>query len=127
MSQPTSKVSCPLLVLKVQEPQISGDNLADALRDELLNLYEASTAVHVILDMSHVRYLSSAGIRPLLSLNRKVREREGRLILAALQTEVEGVLSATRLITIGRSGAATFESQPDVAEAVSALFGPEKA
>ena len=100
-----------------------GDTVADALRDELLAVYERSGAVHVIIDMAQVEYLSSAGIRPLLALNRQVREREGRLILCKLLETVHGVLLATRLVSTSRAAPATFENFPTIQEAVASLGG----
>ena len=55
-------------------------------------------------------------------LNRKVREREGRLILCRLSREVESVFVATRLISSGRSMPATFESHPDVPSSIASLY-----
>ena len=123
MSEHQSRyVQCPVLVLRVTESQVMGDTIADALRDEFLALYETSQATHVVIDMGQVVYLSSAGIRPLLSLNRKVREREGRLILCHLSSDVEGVFVATRLISSSRSIPATFESHPDVPTSIASLY-----
>ena len=61
-------------------------------------------------------------LRPLLSLNRKVREREGRLILCRLNSDVEGVFVATRLISAGRVMPATFENHPDVPTSIASLY-----
>jgi anti-anti-sigma factor len=113
---------CSLIVVRVTESQLMGDVVADGLRDQLLALYEQSEAVHVVLDMEQVRYLSSAGIRPLLSLNKKVREREGRLALCRLSEDVEGVLLATRLISPNSAAPSAFESHPDVPSSVASLY-----
>jgi anti-anti-sigma factor len=115
-------VQCPVLVLRVTESQVMGDTVADALRDQLLAMYDQTGAVHVVVDMEQVSYLSSAGIRPLLALNREVREREGRLILCGLTRDVEGVFIATRLISPSHSAPATFESAPDVSTAIAHLY-----
>src|SRR5437870_642336 len=96
--QPTMHSQSTLLVMRVTATQVMGDTIADQLRDEFLTRYEQSGATHAIIDMEAVHYLSSAGIRPLLSLNRRVREREGRLILTNMSHDVEGVFVATRLI-----------------------------
>jgi anti-anti-sigma factor len=123
MSQPQpSHAVCSLIVVRVTQDQVVGDTIADALRDQLLALYTNSGAVHAVIDMQEVKYLSSAGIRPLLSLSKKVREREGRLILAGLTDEVEGVFVATRLISTSGSMPATFESHPDVPSSVASLY-----
>ena len=123
MSEQQSRyVQCPVLVLRVTESQVMGDTVADALRDEMLALYEQTGATHVVIDMEQVTYLSSAGIRPLLALNRQVRDREGRLVLCGLTRDVEGVFVATRLISTTRSVPATFENAADVATAVAGLY-----
>ncbi len=123
MSEQQSRyVQCPVLVARITEAQVMGDTVADALRDNLLALYEQTAATHVVIDMEKVAYLSSAGIRPLLALNRQVREREGRLVLCGLNRDVEGVFVATRLISNNRSTPATFENAPDVPTAIAALY-----
>lgn len=119
---PPSYSHCPVLVLRVAEPNVMGDTVADALRDDLLARYEQAGATHVVLDLSGVSYLSSSGIRPLLALNRQVRAREGRLVLCGLRPDVQGVFIATRLVSSGGSSPATFESQPDVPAAVAHLY-----
>ncbi len=115
-------VQCPVLVVRVTEAQVMGDTVADALRDQLLALYDQTGATHAVIDMEQVAYLSSAGIRPLLALNREVREREGRLILCGLNPDVEGVFVATRLISHSHSAPATFESAPDISSAIAHLY-----
>jgi anti-anti-sigma factor len=99
-----------------------GDAIADVLRDDFLALYKQTGAIHTVIDMEQVEYLSSAGIRPLLALNREVREREGRLILCNLTADVESVFVATRLITSNRTTPATFEHAADVPTAVAHLY-----
>jgi anti-anti-sigma factor len=117
------QVSCSILVLRLLQQQLSGDIQAEAVRDELLAQLDASKAENVILDMSAVKYLSSAGITPLLTLVKAVREHEGRLILAGLTPDVEGVMTASRLIAPSKSMPAPFEHQPDVPAAVQSLVG----
>jgi anti-anti-sigma factor len=120
--QPYRHLTCPVVVLRVTEPHVSGDTVADALRDELLTVYQHSAAVHAVVDFRQVSYISSAGIRPLLALHRSVRDRGGRLILTGLGGDVEGVLKATRLLSNAGASPATFEQRPDVPAAVAALY-----
>ncbi len=123
MSDPkTPYAKCSLLVVRVTQTQIMGDTVADGLRDQLLSLYDDTGAMHVILDMQAVTYLASTGIRPLLAMNKKVRERQGRFILCCLHDEVRGVLAATRLISSSSSAPATFETRDTVPEAVASLY-----
>jgi stage II sporulation protein AA (anti-sigma F factor antagonist) len=123
MSEEASKyLSCPVVVLRLTESQVTGDTVADALRDELLGAYQGSGAVHVVVDLQQVGFLSSAGLRPLLTLNRSVRERGGRLLLCGLSPHVEEVFTATRLVSTHGAAPAAFEKFPDVPSAVAGLY-----
>jgi anti-anti-sigma factor len=114
-------MSCPLIILRVAEKQVTGEAMADRLRDEFLAAYEGSGAVNAILDLAKVAYVSSIGLRPLLGLNRIVREKEGRLILCNLSEAVAGVLTAAQLIKPGGSSPAAFETQSTLPEAIAHL------
>jgi anti-anti-sigma factor len=113
---------CPLVVVKVTEAQIRGDNLSDALRDELLAVATQTQAVYVVLDFQTVTFLGSTGIRPLLSLNRYLHTRGGRLILCNLNDNIREVFEQTRLISTGGSTHVVFEVQPDVPTAIAAVY-----
>src|SRR5262249_19720195 len=126
MSEPRSRrVSCPVVVLRIQEAQIIGDTLAEEMRDEFLTVCSQTAAANVVLDLQRVVYISSAGFRPLLSLLREVRTRGGRMVLCGLQPLVQEAFAITRLISTGGSAPAAFEVQPDVPSAVANLdLGP---
>jgi anti-anti-sigma factor len=47
---------------------------------------------HLLLDFSRVSYLSSAGMRVLLSLTKKLSAKKGALLLFSLTDEVEEVI-----------------------------------
>ena len=126
MSESQSRmVGCPVVVLSLHEPEINSDAIAEVLRDELLTRYLRAGAVHAVLDLRAVRYLSSAGFRPLLSLNRHVRERGGRLVLCNLQPQVEEVFSVTRLIDASGAGRAAFLALPTAPTAVAHVYQAE--
>ena len=114
-------VACPVVVLSLREAQINDETSAETLRDELLSIYLHSTAVNAVLDFRAVTYLSSAGFRPLLSLNRHVRQRGGRVVLCNLRPQVEEVFSVTRLIDPTGAIPAAFAVQPTAADAVGQL------
>jgi anti-anti-sigma factor len=122
MAEPqATQVSCPVVVLRIETAQVSGDTVAEALRDEFLTIYSRSRAQNAVLDLRPVMYLSSAGFRPLLSLLRAVHGRGGRLVLFGLRPSVEETFTTTRLISTRGSGPSTFELQPDLAAAVASL------
>ena len=114
-------VDCPLVVLRLRETQLNSETTSERLRDELLALYLQSSAVNAILDLRTVTYLSSAGFRPLLSLNRQIRERGGRLVLCNLRPEVEEIFTVTRLVDPTGKERTAFLLQPTLGAAVNHL------
>lgn len=118
-------VGCPVVILALERAEVNSDALAEELLDELLTHYLNTDAVHVVLDFREVRYLSSAGFRPLLSLNRRVRERGGRMVLCNLRPEVEEVLHVTRLLDAAGTGRAAFTARPTAAAAVAHVYASE--
>src|SRR5206468_3314274 len=75
MSEPIKHLACPVVVIRLAVAELKGDDLADEVREQLLVLYHRTQAENVVVDFRGVTYLSSAGFRPLLSLQRAVRER----------------------------------------------------
>jgi len=49
----------------------------------------------IILDMSKVAYMSSAGLRILLSIYRQISSNQGKLILVGLSEELKETMSMT--------------------------------
>ena len=47
---------------------------------------------HLLLDFSRIDYLSSAGLRLLLSATKKLKEKKGNLILFSLQEDVNEII-----------------------------------
>ena len=124
MAEPNfHRSQCPVLVLRLCDAQVTGDVLAESLRDDLLERVERAGAANVVLDMKAVTYLSSTGISPLLALAKVVRSNEGRLALAGLTPDVLGVLVATRLVSSERGVPAPFETHADVPSAVASIYG----
>jgi anti-sigma B factor antagonist len=50
---------------------------------------------NIIMDMSNVAYMSSAGLRMLLSAYRQVSSNQGRIILVGLSEELQDTMSMT--------------------------------
>src|SRR5262245_48879292 len=122
MAEPNKYLTCPVVVTHLAVAELRGDELADQLREQLLTFYHRAQAANVVVDMRGVTYLSSAGFRPLLSLQRAVREGGGRLVLCNLDPKVAEVFGVMRLIGGGGVSRATFEVQPDVPAAVASLY-----
>jgi stage II sporulation protein AA (anti-sigma F factor antagonist) len=110
-----------VLTLAITDQQVQGDQLSDGLRKEFFQALEQSQGRHVVVDLGQVKYLGSAGFRPLLSLYRRVRDQGGSMVLCNLNPDVEEVFRITRLISTSRSFTAPFETAPSLQEAVAHL------
>ena len=110
-----------VLVITPAERQVQGDELADALKREFFLALSDFQAGRVVLDFQEVKFLGSAGFRPLLSLHRRLRDQGGAMLLCNLSPEVAEVFHITRLISTSRSFTAPFDTAATVDEAVARL------
>src|SRR5262245_11301401 len=65
--------------------------------DEIWKTLPPETS-HVVLDLTQVEYLSSVGIRSLVTAERSLRQRHGRTTLAGLSPFVARILETTGLL-----------------------------
>ncbi|MEB3227738.1 MAG: STAS domain-containing protein [Synechocystis sp.] len=80
----------------IQVATLSGDidaNTAPIVTEKILPLVEAHSKI--LLDMSQVAYMSSAGLRMLLSLYRQATAQERQLVLVGLSEDVQDTMSVT--------------------------------
>ncbi|MGB3208999.1 MAG: anti-sigma factor antagonist [Crinalium sp.] len=89
--------------------QVSVDTLQQVTMIEMVGDVDASTAplvqqqvlplaqpdAKIILDMTQVPYMSSAGLRMLLSLYRQVGAKKGQLVLVGLVEQIKDTMSIT--------------------------------
>ncbi len=76
--------------------ELAGDldaSTAPAVQAQILPL--AQPDHNLILDMTRVEYMSSAGLRMLLSTYRQIAAANGRVILVGLSEEIEDTMSVT--------------------------------
>jgi anti-anti-sigma factor len=48
--------------------------------------------LHLLLDFEHIDYLSSAGMRTLLSAAKKIKAKNGMIVLFSLSSDVEEII-----------------------------------
>ncbi|NET00376.1 MAG: STAS domain-containing protein [Sphaerospermopsis sp. SIO1G2] len=60
---------------------------------EVTSLIEPGSKI--LLDMTKVEYMSSAGLRTLLTLHRQTNAKQGSLVLVGLNEDVEDTMSVT--------------------------------
>jgi anti-sigma B factor antagonist len=66
---------------------------APLVREELRPALDKAT--NVILDLTNVNYLSSAGLRLLLLVYREFTAKKGKLVLVGVSPEIQSVMSHT--------------------------------
>ncbi|KAM3100313.1 STAS domain-containing protein [Phormidesmis sp. 146-12] len=66
---------------------------ASKVQSEVLPVAESNS--RLILDMTQVPYMSSAGLRMLLSVYRQVLAKEGKVILVGLAEDLQDTMSVT--------------------------------
>jgi anti-sigma B factor antagonist len=74
------------------EGSIDSKTVSDA-QSKIIELVTGKTKV--ILDMTKVEFLSSAGLRMLLTLYRQVKSQNGNIILVGVSEEIKDVMENT--------------------------------
>jgi len=97
-----------VVVIEVAVPRITDDTLPQ-VRDGLKESTREGSLF--VLDLSHVEYVSSVGLGVLVSLYKKIRTRNGRMVLACVQPAVMDILESALLTRL-------FELVPDRRTAV---------
>ncbi len=118
-----SRTEQGVLVLSITATSVEGEEVPEALRQEMLAAVERARAGKVVVDFQRTQYISSAAFRPLLALRRKLQEAGGRLVVCGLNPVVGDVFYTTRMINAGASVSAPFDMESDVPAAVARLCG----
>jgi anti-anti-sigma factor len=116
-----SSVDQGVLVLIVTQQRIQGEETAQQMRDEMQHALEHAGVKRVVVDLQHVRYLSSVAFWPLLSLRRQLLNAGGRMIICGLSGDLEDVFMTTKMISTGGAVDAPFEVAPDAAAAIAKM------
>jgi anti-anti-sigma factor len=95
--------------------------VAEAVRRDLLDAFGRFGGELVAVDLQAVKAISSAGIRPLLQLRTKAKEKGGFVALCGLTDVVRDVFEVTRLTTTSGNAPVVFETAADVPAAVAKL------
>ncbi|MEN6465885.1 MAG: STAS domain-containing protein [Syntrophaceae bacterium] len=73
-------------------------DLANSMKTESrLNEMLGEGVSKIIIDFEKLEYLSSSGLRAIISLEKKLKERGGKLVLASMSETVENLFNITRL------------------------------
>ena len=111
-------------VVTVLCSELRTDTLTGQLEQEIDDFITGSGAKRLVLDMTGVHFLASTGLRALIVLRNRLRERGGRFTMYGVHPYVEEVFQTTRVFS------RPFDVLPDVETATAALkadAAPEKA
>ena len=71
-------------------------NLSVSIESELDALIDSGN-INLILEISKVEYLSSSGIRVFINMMRKIKDKNGRLVLASVPDVIKKILKTVDL------------------------------
>jgi len=97
----------------------------DAFRAELTPRVEASTRAGqaIVLDMSGMEYVSSAGLRCFMLAAREAKERNSRILVAAMQPVVAEIFQISRFNLVFEVFPTLLEALASVSPDAAAAFG----
>jgi anti-sigma B factor antagonist len=67
------------------------------IANELFDLVDKNKGIHLCLNFSNVQYLSSTVLGKLITLNTRVNEDDGKLVLCAIRPQILEVFKITKL------------------------------
>ncbi|MEL6458086.1 MAG: anti-sigma factor antagonist [Cyanobacteria bacterium J06621_15] len=79
-------------IIEIADKNVDSRTIS-SIQHELTPLIESNNKI--IIDLSQVSYMSSAGLRMLLSSYRKITAKSGKLILVGLSEEMKDTMSVT--------------------------------
>ncbi|KYC37197.1 anti-sigma B factor antagonist [Scytonema hofmannii PCC 7110] len=85
-----------LTVEEVMLVELAGEvdaNTAPIIQEKVLPLTLPGNKI--LIDLSKVPYMSSTGLRMLLSLYRRTNAQDGKLVLVGLSEEIQDIMSVT--------------------------------
>ena len=101
MSQTSSKLNVSnqddVVVVNFLERNILDEPSIQQIGQELGGLIDASPSPKLLLDFDNVEHLSSAALGTLITVNNKVREKDGQLRLSNINKQIYEVFAITKL------------------------------
>jgi anti-anti-sigma factor len=123
MTDHAAAVTCDaVLVLTVSVPEVRGEAVTAELERVFAAAVERTGASKVVVDLTAVTYITSSGVRTLLTLYQKVKAAGGRVVLCGLSEMVSEVLHLMRFIDSSGLRPTPFAVQRDVSAAVLSLL-----
>ncbi len=87
-----TKTVAGVKIIEIADNNVDSRTVSN-IQHELFPLIESNKKL--IIDLSQVSYMSSAGLRMLLSSYRKITAKNGKLIIVGLSEEIKDTMSVT--------------------------------
>ena len=84
-------------VVSFMDKKILDESNIEEIGRELLTLVQSRPQIKMLLDFESVQYLSSAALGKLITLNKRVAENNGRLVLCTIKPQIYEVFQITKL------------------------------
>ncbi len=84
-------------IIEFMETRILDQLAIDKIKNEILQLVEQSGVPKFIISFENVKYISSAVLGMLMTVNKKIAKEKGELRLAAIDASLMEVFTLTRL------------------------------
>lgn len=105
---------------EIQVVELIGDvdaSTAPKVQQQILPLAQPNSKI--LLDMSQVPYMSSAGLRVLLSLYRQATAQDGKLVLVGLSEDLQDTMSVTGFLDFFTTGETVEAGLAELKESVA--------
>ena len=110
-----------VLVVTVTDTMLRDYELAKLLETEMVQAVETAETTDVILNLAHVKMMTSAALLALLGLRHAVIDRSGQLVLCNVAIPVAEVLTVSQLIVEHRNVQHQLRMESDIATAKAVL------
>lgn len=86
-----------ITIVEFLDKNILDEASIQTIGDEILGLIEESANPKMLIDFSNVDHLSSAALGALITINNKVRQKDGQLRLSHIDPQIYEVFVITKL------------------------------
>ena len=86
-----------VLVVEFKDSKILDETVIQEIGNELFGLVDQQFRPKLLLDFSHVDYLSSAALGKLITLHKRIREKKGQLRFCTIKPKIYDVFRITKL------------------------------
>lgn len=103
-------------VVEFKDRKILDDIQIQEIGQEFSDLVEVDGKRTILLNFSHVEFLSSSALGKLISLDKHIKQKDGTLKMSNIRPEIMEVFAITRLNKL-------FDIKDDVPDALAAFRG----